>query len=46
MSGVGGITGMVSRGEASSDYTHLNFKGGDHLARLLYDAIILGYENR
>lgn len=46
MGGEGSIVRMVQRGEANSDYTHINFKGGDHLARLLYDAIILGFETR
>lgn len=46
MSEAGGIVGMVNNGEASKDYTHLSFKGGDRIARMLYEAIILGYENR
>lgn len=46
MGGEGSIVSMVSRGEANNDYTHINFKGGDRIARLLYDALMLGYENR
>lgn len=46
MGGEGSIVSMVSRGEANSDYTHINFKGGDRIARLLFNAIMLGYENR
>ena len=46
MGGAGSIVSMVSRGEANNDYTHINFKGGDRIARLLYDALMLGYENR
>lgn len=46
MGGEGSIVNMVNRGEASSDYTHLTPKGGDRIARLLYDALMLGYEKR
>lgn len=46
MGGEGSIVNMVNRGEASRDYTHLTLKGGDRIARLLYDALMLGYERR
>lgn len=46
MGGEGSIVQMVSRGEASKDYTHITYKGGDRIARYLYDALMLGYENR
>lgn len=29
---------------ANHDYTHINFKGGRHLAALLYDALLYGSE--
>ena len=46
MGGEGSIVKMVQRGEANSDYTHINYKGGDRIARYLFDALMLGYENR
>ncbi len=30
---------------ANYDYTHINFRGGKHLATLLYDALMYGKEN-
>lgn len=45
MGGEGSIVEMVKRGEANSDYTHINFKGGNRIARYLYDALMLGYES-
>jgi hypothetical protein len=30
---------------ANYDYTHINFRGGKHLAGLLYEALIYGKEN-
>ena len=45
MGGEGSIVDMVNRHEASSDYTHMSNKGGDHIARLLYNALMLGYDN-
>ncbi|MBR5638954.1 MAG: hypothetical protein IKW83_04235 [Muribaculaceae bacterium] len=46
MGGEGSIVKMVKHGEANSDYTHINSKGGNRIARYLYDALMLGYENR
>lgn len=46
MGGEGSIVNMVRNGEANSDYTHINHKGGDHIAKYLYDALMLGFENR
>lgn len=46
MGGEGSIVEMVKNGEANSDYTHINFRGGNRIARYLYDALMLGYENR
>lgn len=46
MGGEGSIVEMVNKGEAARDYTHLTSKGGDCVARLLYQALMLGYENR
>lgn len=34
---------LVDRGMANKDYTHINFKGGKHLARLLFDSLMAGY---
>lgn len=45
MGGEGSIVEMVNNHEASRDYTHLSVKGGDRIGRLLYKAIMLGYDN-
>lgn len=45
MGGEGSIVEMVRHGEANSDYTHINSRGGNRIARYLYDALMLGYEN-
>ena len=44
MGGEGSIVRMVNNHEANLDYTHINFKGGARLAKLLYDAIVYGQE--
>ncbi len=36
---------LVDKGLANKDYTHINFKGGRHLARLLYDGLMAGYHS-
>lgn len=36
---------LVDRGLANKDYTHINFAGGKHLARLLYESIMAGYHS-
>ena len=36
---------LVDRGLANKDYTHINFRGGRHLARLLFDALMAGYHS-
>ena len=46
MGGEGSIVTMVNNGEANRDYTHINMKGGDRIAKYLYDALLLGFENR
>lgn len=45
MGGEGSIVRMVQNHEANLDYTHINFRGGHRLARLLYDAIVWGEES-
>lgn len=47
MGGSGSISKMVNSKPrmANLDYTHINHIGGRHLAKLLYDAIIAGYDN-
>ena len=45
MGGSESMKGMVDKGLANKDYTHLNFAGGRRLAGLLYDAIMDGYVN-
>lgn len=44
MGGEGSIQQLASQGLANLDYTHINFKGGEHLANLLYEAVMYGYE--
>jgi len=46
MGGEGAIVNMVQNGEANRDYTHINHKGGDRIGRYLYNALMLGFENR
>ncbi len=36
---------LVDQGMANKDYTHINFKGGRHLARLLFDGLMAGYHS-
>ncbi|MGN0213706.1 MAG: hypothetical protein ACI4AH_02725 [Muribaculaceae bacterium] len=47
MGGSGSIAKMVDSHprQANLDYTHINHLGGKHLAQLLYDAIVAGYDN-
>lgn len=46
MGGEGSMAKMVHAKPslANYDYTHINFRGGKHLAELLYDALIYGKE--
>ncbi len=46
MGGEGSMARMVHAKPslANYDYTHINFRGGKHLAELLYDALIYGKE--
>ena len=45
MGGRDSMKGLVEQGFANKDYTHINFKGGRHLARFLFDAIMAGYHS-
>jgi lysophospholipase L1-like esterase len=45
MGGRDSMKGLVERGMANKDYTHINFKGGRYLARFLYDALMAGYHS-
>lgn len=46
MGGNGSMAGMVAAKPslANRDYTHINFRGGKHLAGLLYDVLVYGKE--
>ena len=46
MGGEGSIQKMVKANpsQANRDYTHINFKGGKHLATLLYETLVYGKE--
>ena len=49
MGGDGSLARMAENKQANKDYTHINFAGGKHLAKLLYDVLINGktnYDNR
>lgn len=45
MGGPGSMVEMVDRKQANLDYTHINFKGGSHLAGLLFETLEYGLEN-
>ncbi|MDE6181038.1 MAG: SGNH/GDSL hydrolase family protein [Phocaeicola sp.] len=44
MGGQGSIVGMVNQKMANLDYTHINFKGGKHLAGILFETLMYGKE--
>lgn len=46
MGGAGGIVKLTKErpAEANLDYTHINFRGGKRLSKLLFDALIYGEE--
>ena len=46
MGGEGSMADMVHAKPslANYDYTHINFRGGKHLAELLYEALVYGKE--
>lgn len=45
MGGRESMKSLVDRGLANKDYTHINFRGGKYLARLLFDALMAGYHS-
>lgn len=44
MGGQGSIVEMIDRKMANLDYTHINFKGGKHLAGILFETLMYGKE--
>lgn len=44
MGGQGSIIDMIDRKMANLDYTHINFKGGRHLASILFETLMYGKE--
>lgn len=44
MGGQGSIVDMIDRKMANLDYTHINFKGGKHLASILFETLMYGKE--
>ena len=44
MGGEGSIVDMIDRKMANLDYTHINFKGGKHLAGILFETLMYGKE--
>ncbi|MCM1313281.1 MAG: hypothetical protein NC206_07855 [Bacteroides sp.] len=45
MGGDGSMVRMVEKKQANLDYTHINFAGGKHIARLLFDVMMNGKDN-
>jgi len=45
MGGRESMKSLVDRGLANKDYTHINFRGGKYLAKLLFDALMAGYHS-
>ena len=45
MGGRESMKGLVEKGLANKDYTHLSFGGGRKIARYLYDALMAGYND-
>lgn len=45
MGGRESMKALVDRGLANKDYTHINFAGGKHLAKLLFESIMAGYHS-
>ncbi|MBO4906701.1 MAG: hypothetical protein J5486_06675 [Bacteroidaceae bacterium] len=41
MGGRDSMAGLVQQGKANKDYTHINFKGGEVLAKRIYDALMV-----
>lgn len=44
MGGEGSMPALVEEKKANYDYTHINFKGGEHLAGILYETLVYGLE--
>ena len=42
MGGQGSIVDMIGQKMANLDYTHINFKGGKHLAGILFETLMYG----
>lgn len=45
MGGRESMKSLVDRGLANKDYTHINFRGGKHLAKLLFESLMAGYHS-
>lgn len=45
MGGDGSLARMTAKKQANLDYTHINFAGGRHIAKLLFDVLMNGKEN-
>ena len=44
LGGLGSIVDMIGQKMANLDYTHINFKGGKHLAGILFETLMYGKE--
>ena len=44
MGGQGSIVDMIGQKMENLDYTHINFKGGRHLAGILFETLMYGKE--
>lgn len=45
MGGDGGAAQMKANGQANSDFTHINFAGGEYLGKKLFDVLMNGKKN-
>ena len=45
LGGDGAIAELQKQGMAAKDFTHLNFKGGEHIAKLFFDVLQNGKMN-
>ncbi|MDE6798872.1 MAG: hypothetical protein K2P62_01070, partial [Phocaeicola sp.] len=44
MGGQGSMAQMIDQKMANLDYTHINFKGGKHMAGILFETLMYGKE--
>ena len=45
MGGSGSMVELQKEGKANRDYTHINFRGGEHIGKIFYDVLMNGKMN-